>query len=83
MRFAEIGTSAQLWGVVFKEDEKYDKTLVEGWKGDMDGILIFVRPSNLLSACPGIERTFADGSLLYCRRRLHHRCIQISLQELQ
>ncbi|KAI9508985.1 hypothetical protein F5148DRAFT_823184 [Russula earlei] len=29
------------WGVVFKEGEKYDKTLVESWKGDMDGILFF------------------------------------------
>jgi hypothetical protein len=37
-------SSAQLWGVVFKEGEKYDKTLAESWKGDMDGILFFVRP---------------------------------------
>jgi len=45
VRFAEIeyvDSSAQLWAVVFKEGEKYDKTLVESWKGDMDGILIFV-----------------------------------------
>ena len=49
MRFAEIGSSAQLWGVVSKEDKKYDETLVEGWKADMKGILIFVRPSYLLS----------------------------------
>lgn len=25
------------------EAEKHDKALVESWKGDMDGILIFVR----------------------------------------
>ncbi|KAH9954604.1 hypothetical protein BC827DRAFT_1158680 [Russula dissimulans] len=30
-----------LWAVVFNEGEKYDRTLVESWKGDMDGILIF------------------------------------------
>ncbi|KAH9956925.1 hypothetical protein BC827DRAFT_1086355, partial [Russula dissimulans] len=29
------------WAVVFNEGEKYDRTLVESWKGDMDGILIF------------------------------------------
>ncbi|KAF8490142.1 hypothetical protein F5888DRAFT_1742498 [Russula emetica] len=34
-------SSAQLWGVIFKEGEKYDKTLAESWKGDMDGILFF------------------------------------------
>jgi hypothetical protein len=39
-----IDSSAQLWGVVFKEGEKYDKILAESWKGDMDGILFFVRP---------------------------------------
>jgi hypothetical protein len=48
VRFTEIeyvDSSAQLWGVVLKEGEKYDKTLAESWKGDMDGILFFVRPS--------------------------------------
>ena len=45
MRFADIeyvDSSAQLWAVVFKEGKKYDKTLVESWKSDMDGIFIFV-----------------------------------------
>ncbi|KAJ7054270.1 hypothetical protein C8F01DRAFT_941575, partial [Mycena amicta] len=31
----------KLWGVYVGEAEKYDKSLVEGWKGDMEGILIF------------------------------------------
>jgi len=50
MRFTEIeyiDSSAHLWGVVFKEGEKYDKTLAESWKGDMDGILIFVCPRGI------------------------------------
>ena len=34
-----MDSSAQLWAVVFKEGKKYDKTLVESWKGDMDGIV--------------------------------------------
>jgi hypothetical protein len=38
-----VDSSAQLWGVVFKEGEKYDRILAESWKGDMDGILFFVR----------------------------------------
>ena len=35
--------SAKLWAVYISEAEKYDKALVESWKSDMDGLLIFVR----------------------------------------
>jgi Family of unknown function (DUF6535) len=35
--------SAKLWAVYISEAEKYDKALVEGWKSDMEGLLIFVR----------------------------------------
>ncbi|KAJ7896757.1 hypothetical protein B0H14DRAFT_2333253, partial [Mycena olivaceomarginata] len=31
----------KLWAVYISEAEKYDKALVEGWKSDMDGLLIF------------------------------------------
>lgn len=34
---------ANMWSVYIREAERYDKGLVESWKGDMDGILIFVR----------------------------------------
>ncbi|KAJ7162781.1 hypothetical protein C8R43DRAFT_827206, partial [Mycena crocata] len=33
----------KLWAVYVSEAEKYDKGLVESWKSDMEGILIFVR----------------------------------------
>ncbi|KAF7343193.1 hypothetical protein MVEN_01750500 [Mycena venus] len=33
--------SARLWAVYIDEAEKYDKALVEGWKSDMEGLLIF------------------------------------------
>ncbi|KAJ7284470.1 hypothetical protein C8J57DRAFT_693369 [Mycena rebaudengoi] len=33
--------SAKLWAVYISEAEKYDKALVESWKSDMDGLLIF------------------------------------------
>ncbi|KAF7343192.1 hypothetical protein MVEN_01750400 [Mycena venus] len=33
--------SAKLWAVYIDEAEKYDKALVEGWKSDMEGLLIF------------------------------------------
>ncbi|KAJ6470504.1 hypothetical protein C8R45DRAFT_767332, partial [Mycena sanguinolenta] len=41
---------ARLWAVYVSEAEKYDKALVESWKSDMDGILIF---SALFSAIEG------------------------------
>ncbi|KAJ7507254.1 hypothetical protein B0H11DRAFT_1970923 [Mycena galericulata] len=32
---------AKIWSVYISEAEKYDKALVESWRGDMDGMLIF------------------------------------------
>ncbi|KAJ7488652.1 hypothetical protein B0H11DRAFT_1620444, partial [Mycena galericulata] len=31
----------KLWAVYISEAEKYDKTLVESWRSDMEGLLIF------------------------------------------
>jgi hypothetical protein len=38
--------AAKLWAVYVLEAEKYDKALVESWKSDMEGLLIFVRFSS-------------------------------------
>lgn len=35
-------SSAKIWSLCLARADKYDKSLVESWKGDMDGILIFV-----------------------------------------
>ncbi|KAJ6545500.1 hypothetical protein B0H19DRAFT_955735, partial [Mycena capillaripes] len=35
--------AAKLWAVYVSEAEKYDRGLVESWKSDMEGLLIFVR----------------------------------------
>ncbi|KAJ7691181.1 hypothetical protein B0H17DRAFT_846234, partial [Mycena rosella] len=32
------------WAIYVLEAEKYDKTLVESWKSDMEGMLIFAGP---------------------------------------
>ncbi|KAJ7604907.1 hypothetical protein FB45DRAFT_1149894, partial [Roridomyces roridus] len=37
----EEAAAAKLWSVYISEAEKYDKSLVESWKNDMEGILIF------------------------------------------
>jgi hypothetical protein len=34
--------AAKLWSVYISEAEKYDKALVESWKSNMGGMLIFV-----------------------------------------
>ena len=39
----EEAAAAKLWAVYVSEAEKYDKALVETWKSDMEGLLIFVR----------------------------------------
>jgi hypothetical protein len=39
--------AAKLWAVYVSEADKYDRGLVEGWKSDMEGLLIFVRSFNL------------------------------------
>ncbi|KAK7012762.1 hypothetical protein R3P38DRAFT_2722947 [Favolaschia claudopus] len=35
------GAAAKLWSIYLSQAEKYDKALVESWKSDMDGLLIF------------------------------------------
>jgi hypothetical protein len=37
--------ASPLWAVYVSEAEKYDKSLVESWKSDMEGMLIFVSVS--------------------------------------
>ncbi len=37
-----VDTSPQIWSICLTHADKFDRALVESWKGDMDGILIFV-----------------------------------------
>lgn len=46
--------SGKIWSVYLTEAEKEDKALVEAWKGDMEGLLIFVSRSHSLEAYPKI-----------------------------
>jgi len=36
-------TSGKVWSVYLSEAERQDRALAESWKGDTEGILIFVR----------------------------------------
>jgi hypothetical protein len=42
----EDGPAANLGAVYTAEAERYNKGLVESWKSDMEGMLIFVSNSN-------------------------------------
>ncbi|KAJ7455591.1 hypothetical protein FB451DRAFT_1564985 [Mycena latifolia] len=46
---SEEAAAAKLWAVYVSEAEKYDKALVESWKSDMEGMLIFAK-AGLFSA---------------------------------
>jgi hypothetical protein len=37
-----------MWAVYVAEAEKYDRALIESWKSDMAGMLIFVRVQFIL-----------------------------------
>ncbi|KAJ7119814.1 hypothetical protein C8R44DRAFT_878206 [Mycena epipterygia] len=41
MDSSEEAAAAKLWAVYISEAEKYDKSLIESWKSDMEGMLIF------------------------------------------
>ncbi|KAJ7028907.1 hypothetical protein C8F04DRAFT_1289338 [Mycena alexandri] len=38
---SEEAADSPMWALYVLEAEKYDKSLVESWKSDMEGILIF------------------------------------------
>jgi hypothetical protein len=40
---SEEAAASKLWAVYVSGAEKYDKSLVESWRSDMQGMLIFVR----------------------------------------
>ncbi len=45
---------AKIWSIYVGEAERYDAALVESWKADMEGMLIFVR---VLSSCQSLDLT--------------------------
>jgi len=45
---AQNASEKKMWMEYMKEAEKYDSSAAEAWKGDSEGILVFVCPSLLL-----------------------------------
>jgi hypothetical protein len=59
--------AAKFWSVYVEEAESHDKALVETWKDDMEGIIIFVRFSVLLSPPVECSNLAAPSRLVYIR----------------
>ena len=67
-----------MWTVFMKDAEMYDNRDAEGWKGDSDGILVFVRPT---STGPAVHHNdkLEDWSFLRNRWRIYHRILQTTV----
>ena len=68
-------SSDEFWLMYLTEAEKQDKEVTESWKGDTDGILVFVSLTlHLLCIFSLIFKSHVkDWSVLRHRRCLHHR----------
>jgi Family of unknown function (DUF6535) len=69
--------SSKIWSVYNSEASVHDKGLLEGWKSDMDGILIFVRTSSHRSKSAShtayLQSQIAMvGGFIFCKRNSFH-----------
>jgi hypothetical protein len=67
---------ARVWKLYGTESEKYDKALMESWKGNTDSMLNFVRPIILLPSLP--NHVVLDWSVLLDSRLISYRNLQDS-----
>ncbi|KAJ7217578.1 hypothetical protein B0H12DRAFT_331968 [Mycena haematopus] len=58
----EETAASKLWAIYISEAEKYDRVLVESWKSDMEGLLIFVGSSLSFRS---FSRSLAEYSYFY------------------
>ena len=68
-------SSDGIWSMYVNEAEKQDTEVIESWKGDTDGILVFVSLTMLLSCIFSLifKSHVKDWSVLRNRRCLHYR----------
>jgi hypothetical protein len=65
-------TSGKVWSVYLSEAERQDRALAENWKGDTEGILIFVRVLSDLPLLKALTLSTQDWSLCCYRGGVHH-----------
>src|SRR6266702_1198393 len=64
-------SSDGLWSMYLTEAEKQDKDVTESWKGDTEGILVFVSPTPSCAYSPA-KTHVEDWSILRNRCGLHY-----------
>lgn len=68
--------SAGIWKLYGTESEKYDKVLMESWKGNTDSTLNFVRPMIPTPSPP--HHVVLDWPVLFDSRLISYRDLQDS-----
>lgn len=71
----ELDDNAPVWKAYQDEATKHDQTMIDGWSGDMDILLVFVRDIHYV---PGkVSCCYLLGWPLFCSPHiLHHRILQ-------
>jgi hypothetical protein len=64
----------EMWAEYLKNVDDYDSRLTEGWKGDANGVLVFVSRHLLVPVHHSDD--LGDRSFLRNCRILHHRKLQ-------
>jgi hypothetical protein len=63
-----------LWSLQMKEAKSHDEARIQSLKGDMDGVLIFVRVHiSVVILHSYLTHGHLGGSILRCSRCLYHR----------
>lgn len=79
-------SSDKLFSVYLSQAEKFDKEEAESWKGDTEGILVFVRfvvEPSLAILADRFAPSLADWPFLCHGRRVHYRKLQAATSRLE
>ena len=66
----------EMWSEYLKNVDDYDKRLTDGWKDDVNGVLVFVSLHLLVPVSITVTIWEPDRSFLRHYRILHHRKLQ-------
>ncbi len=66
----------EMWSEYLKNVDDYDKRLTDGWKDDVNGVLVFVSLHLLVPVSITVTIWEPDRSFLRNCRILHHRKLQ-------
>lgn len=76
-------SSDGIWSMYVNEAEKQDTEVIESWKGDTDGILVFVSLGPPSCVHSPSKAHVKDWSVFGYRRKLHYRKLSESVSRFQ